>query len=254
MNLKWNILRYFGFVNPTLIDIAKVDGMTGYWRAIPPSITYDSTTTNVSIANDLSGNERNMSQTVMARQPNYITGVVNGAEAFSYTLANQELLFSQGHLFSDFISVTQYTAYIVFKLGTVTTDSGIASSNHRLFHNPANKWGIYARNNAGQLQIIVMHNDGAQKTISFNVTAGQEGILECRYDGVNLYATLNGGAEQSIAAGNIVFPTSNLQIGSTGATTAFDGYIAECGIANVDLDTNTRSLIREELNRFYQIY
>lgn len=84
-------------------------------------------------------------------------------------------------------------------------------------------WSAYLRNDGGTPTLIAYNWDGAAKTIEIPITLGATHVLCQRFDGSNLFLSVDCGAEQSIASGNTDNSTS-LFLGDQGTNS---GTVAE---------------------------
>jgi hypothetical protein len=122
-----------------------------------------------------------------------------------------------------------------------TANSASAWLNHGIFCDQQDGFGIFVRNNSGtyKVQAFSWHYPTAsvvELTISLNTTY----VVCARHDGVNLYLSLDGGTESSIAA----LPSTRLEgrwlLGANGQLTQFfQGRIGEIKTWNTCLSGGT---------------
>lgn len=99
-------------------------------------------------------------------------------------------------------------------------------------------WGVYQFRIGGVNSIGANNNDGGYDTVTINAAIDTNYVVMCRHDGSNLYISLNGGAESSVASGALSSGIADsVAIGGNPSESGhfLDGRIGEIAVWNVDL-------------------
>jgi hypothetical protein len=83
---------------------------------------------------------------------------------------------------------------------------------------------------------FISNHDGAWKTVTVNATEGAANVVCARQDGSNLYISVDGGAESSVASGaTATWPSGELRIGRGSGSGRLHGRIGELAIYSAAL-------------------
>lgn len=85
---------------------------------------------------------------------------------------------------------------------STTSNLGSAHLNHGIVGEPGAYLGLSMRNVAGS-EIMCWIADGVYKGVTLPGTLGAKHVVCFRYDGTNIYGSVNGGTEVSAACGNV---------------------------------------------------
>ena len=96
-------------------------------------------------------------------------------------------------------------------------------------------WGIYLGNVRGQRKVTLYNWDRNADGVLLDINENQTYVLMYQHEGGNLFSSLNGGAELSVASGETTQLTSLLHIGKSDPGSYYDGCIGELAIYDAAL-------------------
>lgn len=160
-----------------------------------------------------------------ALQPIYVTNAFRGKPGVFFDGVDDRL---SGPNSNTLVDPSAHTMFCVF---IPIVDPG---SVRGVFTNVTRSVGFNTK--TGPFRISAYGFDGVSKTIDFNITAGNAYIVTSRHDGTNLYASLNGAAEQSTPCGAM---TDLVQIHRIGmGSTSSPVTVAMCATFNRFMPTD----------------
>jgi hypothetical protein len=137
---------------------------------------------------------------------------------------------------SSLITASAFTFLVAIYIESSTTNNANAIDNDGVLANRGSYFGISIKNPGTGILAQFFNYDTNYRTIELGVTLNTPYVLMFRHDSGNLYASLNGGAETSLACGNTAVLTDALSIGSDYTTNhIFQGRIGEVAIYNAAL-------------------
>lgn len=213
----------------------KVDALGGLSNNDPISAFEDSSANNLDLT-AISGSE-----------PLYITNNLNGKPIARFDGVDDRLFLSGGAL-SSYLSASAGTVYAVFKAVAITTNNTINTYlNDCVWSDVSGYAGLFLRTTP---QVAAYNWDVNDDDVSESISTGTWYIVKWRHAGGNLFISVNGGSETSIASGNTGDLTSTFQIGfSNGIYSEID--LAEIIAYNTSITTDTS---RDYLNGKYAVY
>jgi hypothetical protein len=197
---------------------------------------------------DQSGNASNF--TVWAGTPLYKTGGVNGHAYCQYDGSSEH----GGSVLSAFGSNTTQEWYVVAKVIDTNTNFNTSSNfykNDALISAHTN-FGLVLRDDSGTITLNGFHHDGNEDTVGIVTDENTSvHVYHIRHESGNLYISIDGGVEQSVASGNTTSVGNNARIGtsSVGNALQFDGYYVLAYSTNLSTADRT-ALIAWLKNRF----
>jgi hypothetical protein len=112
-------------------------------------------------------------------------------------------------------------------------------------------WGLHL----AQTPVAYVFNwDGGEKKTSATITTGTPYLIAGRLDSGNLYASVNGGSDSSVASGNLSTLTGLFQLGKNYSTAFAQIDLAELLVYNVAVGSTDRTAIKDYLNTKYVLY
>lgn len=193
---------------------------------------------------DQSGNARNFTQATAGLRPSYDASDArfNGLPSIEGNGVDQYL---SGAALQDFIGATPtaYTLVIVLSLTSASNANGtLGYDEDGIFGELAGYWGLYGNTGPGLSAFSYDANsDLVDKAISYATTY----VVAYRYDGTNIYMSVNGGAESSAASGGITVTSQNVSIfRAFSATEHADAAVAEIAMSPNDEASLATSIAR----------
>jgi len=230
-----------------------IANLTGAWSLSRDLVTsfvggtrYTKSGTDIITLEDQSGNNRDFTDGGSAtRRPTETTAFpasrlcadFDGSSDFLSTVA-----------ISDLIANSSGAMVISLIIDAVTINDATSYSNHGVMADSAAYMGLYARNFSG-VTFYAYNWDGSADQPSTTGAVGTAYVLMWRHHGGNVYVSLNGGTEVSVASGNTqsLSGTVNLGTGSGGAcnmkvaeifTTSNGGQTAALATAIANMKTH----------------
>ena len=116
------------------------------------------------------------------------------------------------HPLSDFITASAFTLLIAFHPLSISDPDEFYNVTSLIGDGRA-FWGIYLGNVRGQRKVTLYNWDRNADGVLLDINENQTYVLMYQHEGGNLFSSLNGGAELSVASGETTQLTSLLHIG-----------------------------------------
>lgn len=178
-----------------------------------------------------------MNETVEAEKLTFKASAISGEPALEG--GGTHNLSSSGTM-ADIINADEFHVMAVIRIDTSTLDSGSLWNNHNIVCDGGAYWSLLVRDDSGSPKIYGYLYDTGAKSVSLPITVGDVLVVSWRCTGGNMYLSLNGGSESSVACGNIGALTANFQLAARGSAYGIDGLIAEVLVWDVSLSTVDR--------------
>ncbi len=149
------------------------------------------------------------------------------------------------------LPVGGYFYWVLFRANTITGTSGITTgyANNTIFVDTGEYIGPHFRLDSGTPKVSTYHWDTTGKGNEHTITIGKWHCLCARYDGVNIYSSIDGGAVSSVAAGEYDLGTGTLLIGKPNSLGLYGHVdIAEIGMIGSAQDDDLFTTIIASLN------
>jgi len=142
---------------------------------------------------------------------------------------------------SEYVGASAKTVIISFYGESITAADAASYQNHSLWcDGPSGFLGIFLKNESGQRKAIAYNWDGNEDAVSVNINEGQSHVVMYRHDGTNLFISIDGGSESSVASGATSDLSGTMRLGKgISASVNYNGRIGEIKIWNTsDADGN----------------
>lgn len=137
---------------------------------------------------------------------------------------------------SDVISSTAHTILVAFYVKGVTANNAASYDNEAIIADTGGYAGIFLKNTGSGYLAQCYNWDGNEDKVEVSVLLNTSYVLMARHESGNLYASLNGGSETSVASGTTTNLTGAVTIGRNEASAGFfNGRIGEIAIYNAAL-------------------
>lgn len=209
-----------------------VANVTGAWSLSRDMLTafaggtrYTKTGTAITALKDQSGNTRDFTDVgLAARRPTETTAFpasVLCADFFgtsTNTMPNVAL--------SNFITASSGAVVVSVIVDAISSNVAVSYNNDGIIADGSIYMGLYARNLSG-VTFYAYNWDGSEDAPSRTGAVGTAYVLMWRHHGGNIYISVNGGTEVSVASGNTQVLTGSLVLGGTGGGSACNCKVAE---------------------------
>ena len=217
---------------PPLDAVASVTGAWSFSRNMLTSFgagtRYTKSGTAIISLNDQSGNSRHFTdQGITTRRPVETTAFPASVLCAAFDGATQ-YLFSDPVTLSSFISASSGAVVVSVIIDSVSTNSGTSFLNHGIVADVGEYMGLHARNLSG-VTLYAYNWDGTEDNATTTVVTGTPYVLMWRHHGGNLYISVNGGTEISLASGNTTILSEDVYL----ATAFAGGTFCNCKIAEM---------------------
>lgn len=198
---------------------------------------------------DQSGNSRNFTQGTVGLRPSYDASDArfNGLPSIEGNGVDQYL---SGAALQDFIGATPtaYTLVIVLSLTSASNANGtLGYDEDGIFGELSGYWGLYGNTGPGLSAFSYDANsDLVDKAISYATTY----VVAYRYDGTNIYMSVNGGAESSTASGGVTVTSQNVSIFRAFSATEH----ADAAVAEIAMSPNNEASLATSIARLKTKY
>jgi hypothetical protein len=138
---------------------------------------------------------------------------------------------------SSFFSTTARTILVSFYGESITASNAGAAggySNHGIIA-ADDKWYLNCFNDGGQRKVQAGAHDGSWKMVAVNISEATNHVALVRHDGTNLYLSVDGGSESSVAVGTISGDATQIYVGRSGDAVRFNGRIGEVAFYSSNL-------------------
>jgi hypothetical protein len=176
---------------------------------------------------DASGNAFHLLQNTSVNGGTLKTGILNGKPVIRFGVGVSNYL--AGPAISNLISASAYTLYLMFKATTIDTNSANSYDNDGVVTDIGGFFGVHLKS----APTVETYNfASADDKVSLAINTSGFFWLMARHEGGNLYASINGGGESSVASGNTAALTNVLNVGRAQGGHYFVGDIAAIYIFN----------------------
>jgi hypothetical protein len=134
---------------------------------------------------------------------------------------------------SAVISSSAFTLLISFYAETITSAANSYTA-HALIGDILGYWGAFLSLVGGVPKVLAYNYDGTQDYVRLDCSAGASHVLMMRHQSGTLYASLDGGAESSVASGNTSNVTGNVHLGIA-LSAGLYGRLGEVALYNTAL-------------------
>jgi hypothetical protein len=93
------------------------------------------------------------------------------------------------------------TLLISFRVVGASNDSATPYSNNLLIGDNNQFWGLYVRNDSGTYRLYFYGFDGSVDAFNIVISLNTNYVAMLRHDGVDLFGSINGGSESTVAHG-----------------------------------------------------
>ena len=135
---------------------------------------------------------------------------------------------------SDIITNSAATLLVSFYAEGITANAAAAYDNDCIFGDAGGFFGLHLKNSADP-RLLFYNWDGNEDTLSLATTINASHVAMMRHEGSNIYGSIDGGSESSVASGNTSTMTGNPQIARGVGAKYFNGRIGEIAIWNAAL-------------------
>ncbi len=212
--------------------------LTGFWRASYAASPW------VGVPSAGSSGSRDLSE---ATNPPSAGAAINGLTPADFDGTNDVL--TNATQMGTLLSASAWSCWALVNIDAINTNNTDVWLNDPIFNDSGAFWGIHLKSGG---TVHAYQWDGAAKSVSETIATGAWALVQAKYDGTNLRLRVNGGSWQSVAAGNIATTTGTLRVGLTPtAGHAFDGRMADLGIANTAFSDATFDDLKSYINARY---
>lgn len=175
-------------------------------------------------------------------RPTYRTSGINGLGALDFDGTNDFMqcyndAFVTARPISTFITNSAYTIFLSLMLDGDGTNLANIYDNAATYVDAGGFFGLHYKTTLGVHSLIAYNWDGNADVVPLTVTQGVPIVAMVRHEGGNLYFSLDGGAESSVASGNTSNVAGQLALGRSlqGGAGHFNGRIGEVLFYNAAL-------------------
>lgn len=213
--------------SPPLDAVASV---TGAWSLSRDMLTswggatrYTKSGTDVITLKDQSGNSRDFSNSAGV-SPAEATAFPASVLCADFDGTNDTLINTAT---SNFFSSSSGALVISLIIDAVSLNDPASYLNHAIFDDPPGDYmGLFAAAASG-VTFYAYNWDGNEDKTTVTGSVGTAYVLMWRHNGGNLYVSVNGGTETSVASGNTQNMTNNLRLGLGGGSRFCNMKVAE---------------------------
>jgi hypothetical protein len=229
-----------------------ISGLTGWWDASDSSTLFNATTGGslvsadgaVARLEDKSGNGRHFTQASSEQRPARKTAIQNNRDILRFPGTTK---MNNTATYSDVMSSTQSTVFIVASATSVSSNSDVPQTNAILFSSEASAsvgfLGVRSNGTAYSFGY-----DSAYRTASLSYDAGAWALFTTKHGSSVLSIRLNGGSESTVSLGTRAFFFGTIALAvSQGSTLFFEGDVGEIITYNVALSDLDRNLVESYL-------
>jgi len=163
-----------------------------------------------------------------------------GTQCLDFDGTNDRLVLANrtgagGQRFDDVFTASAMTFLVAFRCESLPP----ADTNFQpLFaDNSVNfRWGLYIYNQSGTVKILAQNHDGSyDDAFGATVAVDTNYVAMYRHESGNIYVSLNGGSETSVASGDCTAINEGMFLGGGGNASVLNGRIGEIAGWNVAL-------------------
>jgi len=178
--------------------------------------------------------------------PLYVASGINGKPVLRF---NAQLMF--GGTMSQFISASAYTAFVVFRPTTITSNNATARFNNPILNSGSPSFGLYLRSTPA---VVAYNLDNANREVERPLVATTAPALASFWlENGTLNLQLNNQSTiASVASGNNSNLGTDFRVGE--GNNNYQGDIAAILIYNVALSAADRAFVQSYLNDIYALW
>lgn len=136
---------------------------------------------------------------------------------------------------NNFVGLSAKTILLAAYFETIASTQTAAQDNDGVIGG-ASHFGIFVKDSGGTKKVMWTAYDGAWgDVVEQTITTGTTVVICARHDGTNLYLSVDGGSESSIANGATSAEASAITIGRATGGTRMNGRIGEIAVYNAAL-------------------
>lgn len=137
---------------------------------------------------------------------------------------------------SSLITNSAFTILISFVVEAASANNVNPYENHCLLSDhPSAFMGLFYKNTGSQIVLQAYNWDGTADVVEQNISLNTAHVAMFRHSAGNIYLSVDGGAEVSVASGNTTTLTGNPQLGFVPGAFPHEGHIGEVLYYNVAL-------------------
>lgn len=133
-----------------------------------------------------------------------------------------------------YLSVSAFTVLVAVYVEGIALNAANSYQNDAIVADGSGYFGIHLKN-AADPHVLFYNYSGADTKVSLPITLNVSHVLMFRHESGNLYASVDGGAETSVASGNTDTLGAELQIGNGSGSIFYNGRIGEFAVYNAAL-------------------
>jgi endoglucanase len=157
-------------------------------------------------------------------------------------------IYASGKNMSHHGSASAYSGWALVYVDAISTDEATFTDNDAIMADTGSTFGIFLKGT----NVVLMGNDGAQKSVSAAITTGGWRLVQWTFDGVDMRLRVNNGAWQSASCGALSLSATSLRYGvNPAASQRFDGKIMEIGHASSVISDDYFNNLRTYSNSKY---
>lgn len=243
VSVEWDDLTVAAAAAPSYSSVLDLEGLTLWADATQETLSNgDPVATWVNRKSEESGHA--LVQGTSGARPTFRSSMFGSLPGIDFD-GTDDFLESQ-ETTATLLDTTQSTVIVVFKANSIGTSSGTAADNDAVWQEGNGNAGATLTSTGPS---ILAHNwDGNEDQVSSSITVGSTHIHTWRHVGNTLYASIDGGAESSVASsttgGGGSFP---LYVGSNYTTSFADVTVGELIVVERALTTTELAAVVADL-------
>jgi hypothetical protein len=203
--------------------------LTGWWDVSQESFANNDP---VAALNDLVATN-DFVQATEANKPLYKTNIFpTGLPGLDFDGSNDVMTNTDINVF---LAAATYSAFVVVWIDVINTANGDAYLNDAVYADSNGHMGLHLHSTTPNAELYSY--DGAFKEAATPVSTGVAQVIHTRHESGNIYISVNGGTEASVAAGDMTNTAGNFKLGQGAGSGYFDGKIGEFFIYDVARST-----------------
>lgn len=131
-------------------------------------------------------------------------------------------------LLSTYIANNAFDMLIAFETDAAGTNNANSYDNTMMFADLGGYMGLGLKST----NLLGFNYDGSDDPLTIAISTGTAYVARFRHNGGNIYLSINGGAESSVASGNTQVIANAVNVGRSYTTHFFNGKIGRIVIAN----------------------
>jgi hypothetical protein len=194
------------------------------WEFFQSSAPYHNTTAgdgdNVEVWDDVNGNNMMFTwKTSATTGPTYqVNTPLMLNPCLDFEAAEQLFAFqetgsgSTGVAADTFFDANAKTIIVAVYVESISTTSGNTWTNNAILKDSGELFGLHLRTSGGQPKLQAYNWDGNNDTVEIDIALGTSYVACYRHDGTNVYVSINGGSESSVASGSTTSMTGQMEL------------------------------------------